>query len=77
MGCAECHTRHDGRLEKLDGFYLPGRDYNRTLDASGSFLFFAALAGVILHAILRYRADRKRKRELLGIGSESVKREEL
>lgn len=77
VGCAECHTRHDGRLEKLDGFYLPGRDYNKTLDASGSFLFFAALAGVILHAILRYRADRKRKRELLGIGSESVKREEL
>jgi len=26
--CVECHTRENGRLANLTGFYIPGRDYN-------------------------------------------------
>ena len=61
VGCAECHTRENGRLANLDGFYLPGRDYNKRLDASGVFLFFAALGAVILHAAFRIVMAIRRK----------------
>jgi hypothetical protein len=62
VGCAECHTRHNGRLESLAGFYLPGRDYNKTLDASGLFLVIACLGGVIVHALFRIVTSRKREK---------------
>lgn len=63
VGCAECHTRNEnGRLAKLDGFYLPGRDRNKTLDASGIFLFWASLLGVVIHAAMRIVSSIRNKR---------------
>ncbi|HDR67571.1 MAG TPA: tetrathionate reductase family octaheme c-type cytochrome [Bacteroidaceae bacterium] len=53
VGCAECHTRNNGRLANLAGFYLPGRDSNRALDIFGTLLFFAVLGAVIIHAAFR------------------------
>lgn len=54
LTCAECHTRSDdGRLAKLTGFYLPGRDYNKWVDNLGEWMFFAALFGVFIHSIIR------------------------
>lgn len=53
VGCAECHTRDNGRLANLAGFYLPGRDYNNGLDWFGILAFFGALGGVIIHAVIR------------------------
>ena len=53
VGCAECHTRRGGRLEKLTGFYLPGRDHIKLLDTSGALLILLTLGGVLFHAILR------------------------
>jgi octaheme c-type cytochrome (tetrathionate reductase family) len=53
VGCAECHTRNDGRLASLGGFYLPGRDHNSTLDLFGAILFFGALLAVFFHAGMR------------------------
>lgn len=54
LSCAECHTRSaDGRLAKLTGFYLPGRDYNAWVDNIGLFALFAALAGVFIHGLIR------------------------
>jgi octaheme c-type cytochrome (tetrathionate reductase family) len=54
LSCGECHTRsEDGRLAKLSGFYLPGRDYSKPLDFLGIFLFFASLGGVLIHAAIR------------------------
>lgn len=61
VGCEECHTREGGRLEQLTGFYLPGRDNIKMLDIFGTLLFFLALGGVILHAVLRIRAGKKEK----------------
>jgi len=61
-GCAECHTRNNGRLTNLAGFYLPGRDYNKALDGIGTFLFFISLAGVIIHAMVRIIVSVKNKR---------------
>ncbi len=62
VGCAECHTRNNGRLAHLAGFYLPGRDHNKTLDGIGTFLFFISLAGVIIHALMRIIVSVKNKR---------------
>ncbi|MGF7141173.1 tetrathionate reductase family octaheme c-type cytochrome [Roseimarinus sediminis] len=54
VSCAECHTRSDeGRLAKLGGFYLPGRDFNKPLDIGGLLLFFGSLAAVMIHAAIR------------------------
>lgn len=62
VGCAECHTRSDeGRLAKLGGFYLPGRDHNKTLEYGGIFLIVASLLGVLIHAAIRMMVSIKNK----------------
>jgi octaheme c-type cytochrome (tetrathionate reductase family) len=57
VSCAECHTRDNGRLAKLTGFYLPGRDQNKALDFIGTWLFFLTVFGVFGHAIVRILAN--------------------
>ena len=65
VGCAECHTRVNGRLEKLAGFYLPGRDRHILLDTAGYWAFILTVLGVISHGIIRIiitiRKDRYEK----------------
>jgi octaheme c-type cytochrome (tetrathionate reductase family) len=52
--CSDCHTRDvDGRLAGLGGFYMPGRDGSRLLDALGYLALFGALFGVVIHGALR------------------------
>jgi len=53
LSCSDCHTRNNGRLAKLEGFYLPGRDKNNWLDFGGKFLIIFSLIGVIAHATIR------------------------
>ena len=67
LGCAECHTRENGRLASLTGFYLPGRDYNKRLDFLGGFLFFASLVSVILHGAFRVVASIRQKKYAMSI----------
>ncbi len=50
VGCAECHTRENGRLASLTGFYLPGRDRNKHVDNFGIGLLILSLLGVFGHA---------------------------
>lgn len=52
LDCESCHAR-DGRLAKLAGFYMPGRDSFGWLDLAGLAAIAAALAGVIIHGLLR------------------------
>jgi octaheme c-type cytochrome (tetrathionate reductase family) len=58
LSCYECHSRN-GRLAKLSGFYMPGRDYNSVLDSIGWFAVFGSLAGVGLHGFLRIFSRKK------------------
>jgi len=52
--CAECHTRQsDGRLAQLTGFYLPGRDYNKTVEFIGTWMLRLAVILIIVHTIAR------------------------
>jgi octaheme c-type cytochrome (tetrathionate reductase family) len=64
LTCTNCHSR-DGVLADLDGFYLPGRDVNAGLDWGGKlFILFASL-GVIVHAFLRIRANKRQTKNSL------------
>ena len=60
--CAECHTREEGRLADLGGFYLPGRDFNPWIEHFGNGILLFTLAGVMLHGGARIVLARKRKR---------------
>jgi octaheme c-type cytochrome (tetrathionate reductase family) len=53
LKCIDCHTRNNSRLANLNDFYLPGRDKNMKIEASGITLIFLSLIGVIVHAICR------------------------
>ncbi len=59
--CKECHTRDGGRLAKLGGFYMPGRDYNSWVEYLGGGALILTLAGVLLHGGARIVISRKRK----------------
>ncbi len=63
VSCAECHTRENGRLAKLGGFYMPGRDSNRWLDRLGLMLFLFSGIGVVVHGILRFLSGKSKKME--------------
>ena len=53
LKCIDCHTRNNSRLANLNDFYLPGRDTNWQVDASGITLIVLSLIGVIIHTIFR------------------------
>jgi len=53
LKCIDCHTRTNSRLENLTDFYLPGRDNNMKIEASGITLIFLAFIGVLVHLICR------------------------
>lgn len=53
LQCNDCHTRNDGRLDGLNGFYLPGRDNHATLDGIGRWLIILSLFGTVLHGATR------------------------
>jgi octaheme c-type cytochrome (tetrathionate reductase family) len=61
VSCTECHVRHGGRLEKLTGFYLPGRDFSPWLERLGKALLLLSLLGVIVHGSARIWISRSRK----------------
>ncbi len=54
LSCNDCHTRNDGRLDQLAGFYMPGRDYNKWIDLGGKLFLMGSIIGVGIHALARY-----------------------
>lgn len=58
LTCAHCH-KPGGRLDQVEGIYIPGRDQNRLLDAAGFGIALLALLGVLGHGGLRYLAYRR------------------
>ena len=57
LSCEECHNPN-GRLSKLEGFYLPGRDHNSLLDWIGVLAILGALGGVLIHGALRIKGSK-------------------
>ena len=52
LACDDCHAK-DGRLAKLAGFYMPGRDSTGWLDFLGLLALAVAAVGVVGHGLLR------------------------
>jgi hypothetical protein len=51
----QCHA-NDGRLQNIDGVYMPHRpkDHNEWLELIGLAAAALALAGVLLHGLIRF-----------------------
>ena len=60
--CSECHTREQGRLAKLSGFYMPGRDYNPWVEYLGGGFLAVTLAGVVVHGGARFIVKRRQRK---------------
>ncbi len=54
LKCVACHTRRNGRLQALNDFYLPGRDFSPVAETAGVSLMLASIIGVAFHAFCRY-----------------------
>ncbi|MDD8016938.1 MAG: tetrathionate reductase family octaheme c-type cytochrome [Bacteroidota bacterium] len=59
LQCNSCHTRDHSRLANLRDFYMPGRDYNASVEFLGTGAIVLTLLGVIGHASLRIVSKRK------------------
>jgi octaheme c-type cytochrome (tetrathionate reductase family) len=62
LGCVECHASN-GRLEKIDGVYMPGRGSNhaRWLEIGGWLLAALTLLGVLGHGLIRIVASKRNR----------------
>ncbi|MCD6333662.1 MAG: hypothetical protein J7L89_10370 [Bacteroidales bacterium] len=58
LQCTDCHS-HNGRLQNLTGFYLPGRDHNRLIDRFGVIFILLVTLGVAIHGFLRISSNKK------------------
>ncbi len=63
VGCIECHTRKDGRMAKISGVFIPGRDHNSLINTIGLLAIFGTLGVIILHAIGRIVTGKNGKKE--------------
>ena len=61
LTCAQCHKK-GGRLDKIEGIYIPGRDGSALLDAAGWGIALLSLLGVMGHGGLRYFAARRQRK---------------
>jgi octaheme c-type cytochrome (tetrathionate reductase family) len=61
VACVECHAK-GGRLDHLEGFYMPGRDSVQILNMGGWALVAASLLGVALHGLGRFFSSVGRRR---------------
>ena len=52
LNCSQCHA-DNGRLAKLEGFYMPGRDSNGLVDGIGWIAVIGSVVGVGGHGLLR------------------------
>lgn len=58
LTCVDCHSK-DGRLQHIEGVYIPGRDTTGWLDKIGWGLALLSLIGVLIHGALRFFTRRK------------------
>ena len=52
LSCQQCHKK-GGRLEGIEGVYIPGRDANPWIDKIGLLVALLTLVGVLVHGAIR------------------------
>lgn len=63
VACSECHTREEGRMAALGGFYMPNRDYFDWVDSLGWIAVLGALVGVMFHGLGRFFSNGRNGRK--------------
>ncbi len=58
LDCVSCHAKN-GRLEKVPGLYIPGRDAEPLIDMTGFIILALTLAGTVIHGVMRYITKNK------------------
>ena len=53
LGCESCHAK-GGRLDRVKGIYIPGRDGNPLVNTLGWLAAGGVLCGVSLHGLIRF-----------------------
>lgn len=61
LQCSDCHSRNESRIAQIKDVYLPGRDYNSSVDNLGIALLSLTLFGVFTHGGARVYYSRKNK----------------
>lgn len=62
VACTECHTRENGRMARIAGVYMPGRDRIGVLHTLGLVIVMGSLVGVCLHGLGRIFANGRKER---------------
>jgi octaheme c-type cytochrome (tetrathionate reductase family) len=60
VACAACHAADGGRLGAIAGVYMPARDHQPWIERLGWLAVAGALAGVLVHALGRMIASRRK-----------------
>jgi hypothetical protein len=63
LACTECHTKENGRLADLAGFYMPARDCVGVIETLGWLLVIGSLVGVLIHGLGRIFTNVREKEE--------------
>ena len=53
LQCQDCHTRHNSRMAGVPAVYVPGKSQHAGIRFYGRALIFIALAGIMVHALIR------------------------
>lgn len=62
LQCRDCHVRDGGRLDEIRDFYMPGRDYDPTIQTAGVTLLVLTILAVLSHGAIRIFSSKKRKK---------------
>ena len=61
LACQSCHSQ-DGRLQNIQGIYIPGQNRYPWLDMIGWLAVIGSLGGVLVHGLIRYITAKRRNR---------------
>lgn len=62
LKCQHCHSEN-GRMQGIEGIYMPGRDRNAVVDLIGWTVVGAAFLGSLFHGLVRIVAHRRNRRK--------------
>lgn len=61
LQCQDCHSRENGRMQFVEGTYIPGKTSKAAIDNLGVVLIILSFLGVLTHAVIRFISSKKLK----------------
>ena len=64
LACNDCHTNSpEGRMQGIEGVYIPGQSHSSTLDMAGLGLVVLTAFGVFVHTLIGFFSKKKKVTE--------------